>query len=475
MAYQSNITDTTQSNNSEQSGDTQPSQTPTRPKFGELTPFVTERQRLYFSGLDTVSTVPAPVQESPITAPEPQTLNEIIHTLPQAQEGSLKAVNPFVGDDSIDTTEIAHEVGIENDDLSVDLEDIERESPNVVLDDYKIIIDPNRARLNALDPRIKFWWNVTTDGSGRSYTIINPPDAYWPAYKTFKEKGKENNIFGWVEQRDYGGEVDMFILFDDHTIPHPDEEDAEIYIGFQTGYNFTSSRAFDVILFGYDPVNDVRLYSLGERRSRRHVGDPNSPEKEREEGRTPIKDWWDEEYENLLQWTDDLVQDIQRATETTIDLDEFDFDLTEFYKYLDIPKTYATDTDNGPGAVHRAERHSPHSSVYTMWTLYYGLSQTLEDEFKGSDRSATNSTYKVYADIATTILRNPHKTILKAKRAHREEMQNDGATTNPIATDEQDNIESVSDIDGVSTEDRLNLTQKRDIANETQQKLFPDE
>lgn len=450
------------------------------PKFGELTPYLTEKETIFFRGLDAhnITEYPELIQDTSRAHPDPHSLAQVIKQLPRAEKGSLKAVNPFVNPDGTIDTEEVSDSDVNLDELSIDINEIETASRNIPLDDHKVIIDPIRARLNAIDPRIKFWWNITSDGSGRSYTIINPQEAYWPAYRTLKNNGKDTTTFGWVEKRDYGGNIDMFILFDDHTIPHPTEEDAEIYIGLRTGYNFTSSRAFDVELFGYEPINDVRLYSLGERRSRRHVGDPDDEENERDQGRTPISDWWDEEYDDLLLWTDELVQDIEQATEITIDFTEFDFSIEEFYKYLDIPNSYIENTNAGIGAAQRAKEHSPSDDIYTMWALYYGLSTTLEKEFQGDNHSGT--TYKIYADIATNILRDPQRMIIKAKKAHKEEMRDDDK---PPVDDAMELLTSeereaangdITDIEGVDTEDKLSLTQKRDIATKKQQELFEE-
>jgi len=436
------------------------------PNFGELTPYLTEKEQMFFRGLDNhnITEYPELIKKTSRAHPNPLSLSEVIKQLPRAEKGSLKAVNPFVNPDGTIDTEEVSQSDVDLDELSIDIDDVENASRNIPLDDHKVIIDPVRARLNAIDPRIKFWWNLTTDRSGRSYTIINPQEAYWPAYRTLKNNGKDSSVFGWVEKRDYGGNIDMFILFDDHTIPHPTEENAEIFIGLRTGYNFTSSRAFDVELFGYEPVNDVRLYSLGERRSRRHVGDPDDEENERDQGRTPISEWWDEEYDNLLVWTDDFK--------------EFSFSIEELYKYLDIPNSYIENTNSGIGAVQRAEEHSPSDNIYTMWALYYGLSTTLEKKFQGDNHSGT--TYKIYADIATNILRDPQRMIIKAKKAHKEEQRDDDKPpvddAMELFTSEEREAANgdITDINGVSTEDKLNLTQKRDIATKKQQELFEE-
>lgn len=465
-------TNTTTTGNGTDTSDADP-----RPELGEVYNLVQQQDRVCFLGLESHSDAEYPdhiSEASPMYDDNPVAFNDIIKLLPEAEEGELRAVNEFVNQDgSVDADAIDNVDDINLDELSIDPDDISQADRHPSVHDYKDIVDPRRKALSALGYDVKFRWQVATD----SYAIINPKDAYYPAYKTFKEKGEGNTIFGWVDTRDWGGRVNMYIFFADHTIDHPgDDDEPPLYVGLHTGYDFSGGRAMDVKLFGYDPGNDVRFYSLGARRSRRHVGDPNNPEHERSQGRTPIKEWWEKEYENLLVWTDDLIEDIEFATATTIDFSNFQFDIEDFYAYLDIPNSYIEETDGGIGAVKRARRHSPSSTTYTMWTLFYALANTLEDEFQGSDYAG--SAFKVYADIATKILRSPHMMIERAKREHDRQQQK--ADSSQQSKREQvleggselDAVDSVTELDGVSTEDELDLVEKRSIAQESQKSLF---
>jgi hypothetical protein len=183
----------------------------------------------------------------------------------------------------------------------------------------------------------------------------------------------------------------------------------------------------------------------------------------------------EKEHENLILWTDDLIDDIGLATATTIDFTNFRFDVEDFYSYLDIPDSYIENTDGGIGAVKRARRHSPADNEFTMWTLFYALAATLEEEFQGSDHAG--SAFKVYADIATNILRSPRTVIERAKREHDAQQQAEGQQESKRdkilnGTVPLDEIDDITELDGVSTEDELGLMQKRDLAENSQKKLF---
>lgn len=453
------------------------SDTDPRLELGEIYNLVQEKDRVAFLGLEEHSDAEYPdaiTKASPMYDENPVAFTDIIKLLPEAEEGQLQSVNDFVNEDgTVDTAAIEAIDGVDLDELSVDPGDITNASQLDDIHNYKDIVDPRRKALNALGADIKYRWQIASD----QYAIINPKDAYYPAYKTFKEKGNSETIFGWVDTKDWGGQVDIYIFFADHTVerPNADDSDEPLYVGLHTGYDFRGGRAMDVKLFGFDPSNDVRFYSLGARRSRRHIGDPNNPEHERSHGRTPIKEWWEKEHENLLLWTDSLIDDIGVATATTIDFTNFRFDLADFYSYLDIPDAYIENTDGGIGTVKRAKRHSPAENKFTMWTLFYALTATLEEEFQGSDHAG--SAFKVYADIATNILRSPQNTIERAKREYDVEQEtaddHEGKRERILnGTADLDQVDDVTDLDGVNTEDELGLMQKRELAEESQKKLF---
>lgn len=109
-----------------------------------------------------------------------------------------------------------------------------------------------------------------------------------------------------------------------------------------------------------------------------------------------------------------------------------------------------------------------------MWTLFYALSVTLEEEFQGSKRDG--AAYKVYADIARKILRQPELMIRRAVSEHRESAAEEQSTSKREQLVNGDNgnqeITNIDDVDGVNSEDELGLVEKEEIATEKQNSLF---
>lgn len=446
---------------------------------------VEEEQRIPFAGLTPKddADLPEDVARNRHFTGDVKSFKEVIELLPEASRGELEAINQFVNEDgTVDTAAIEGVDDIDLDSLDIDADSITDADRHVPVNDYVDIVDDRRKALNAIGYDTKFRWQIATD----SYTIINPKEAYFPAQRSFRRKGESETIFGWVDYQDWGGKVDIYILFREQTVPHPyvdpvddedadadtdgedDEDDRYIYVGVQTGYDFSGGRALDAQRFGYDADRSVRLYNLGRRRSRRHVGDPNNASNERKNGRVPIKDWWDQEYDNILNATDELAQSIQEATSITLDFSSLDYSAKDFYEYLDIPEDYAE------VAQKRAMRHSPAARVATMWAMYLGLTSTLETDYQGQDH--TSATFEVYAEIARDILRHPHRQIDVVQEEHRRAQEEGDDSSSQLIIDESQQTfatDDISDIEGVGTEDQLGLADKRDLTKnaETQKGL----
>lgn len=442
----------------------------------EAKQLLVESDTIYFANTDDPDNFDYPDELSPIDFPcgsDPVAFKDAIQVLPDAVRGELQSVNDFVNPDgSINIDQIKETDGISIADLPVNISTISKDSRTDSITDNVTIKDPRRELLAALGADIKYHWQIASD----SYAIINPQAAYWPAYKTFVQKGERDSIFGCIKYGDYGGEVDLYIFFKDHTIPRPtaDGEDSNndppIYIGLHSSYDFKGGRRLGLQLFGYDPKNKTRLYRIdgSNRRGRKHVGDPHNKSHERENDRLPIDEWWEKEYENNKTLTDELIDDIETATATTLqfETDDIPFTLKEFYDFLDIPESYIIQTDEGVGAVTRAKRLSPDGETHTMWSLYMALATTLEKEFQGENR--TGYQFRVHADTATEIFRKPLQLIARAKREYEIENEN----KDPNEANSEFTEESVQKLDGVCTEDQLDLTKKRQITENLQNSLF---
>jgi len=381
--------------------------------------------------------------------------NDYTAILPNASTGELRSVNEFINDDgSIDTEAIQDILKDEVlKDIPVDIENVEHAQKTKRTKGHVDVVDKRRKALDALlpDQDIPYRWQIATD----SYSTINPRDAYRPLYLCLQKRGEEDNVIGWVEFSDWGGSVDIFLLFTDKSIDNP-TGDGKMYAGLQTGYDFSGGRAFETKLFGYNPSENIRFWNLGERRSRRHIGDPNNAEHERDNNRMPIQDWWENGLSELSLWVDSLVEDIEFALEHIVDFSGKEFGIQEFYEYLDFPNSYIDpETDNRTGAVERARKIDGGDSEYSVWTLYYAMTRCLEKEFQGENKR-TSTQFQAYAQVSTRILRRPLLTMSNIEREHRRQQEDETKQTQPEKAlgngDDDVDPDSLTDIQGVSSQ-----------------------
>lgn len=427
-------------------------------------------QRIPFSGLTPMDSTDLPedftANNDFLDSNKVVSFKEVIAALPKANTGRLQSVNELVNKDgSVDTEAIRDIDGLDVEALNVNPESVTDADRRDEVTDYIDIVDMRRKALAALGYETKYRWQIPTT----SYSIINPTDAYGPAKRSFHNRGEADGIFGWADLSDYGGDVDCYFLFKDQRVEQPDEDDADIYIGIHTGYDFSGGRTLFSQLFGYDPERNVRFYSLGSKRSRRHIGDATDARHERENDRTPIQEWWDEEYERILTFTDEMVEKIREATKTTINFSKRDYTVEEFYQHLGIKDTYAE------AAAKRAKRHSPDSEIMTMWTMFIALTWTLENDFQGEDYTGTS--YRVKAEIATSMLDNPDQQVDLVEAEHHKKTAADSSTATPGLDKSQTallggNEIDINQIDGISTEDELGLANKRQIVEDKQQSVL---
>lgn len=448
-----------------------------------LTHLIQQNSRITFAGLDSPTELPDDVAENTLfDNDELVSFSDLIGILPAAEEADLQIVNPSQDASSVD------EYIDNNDKINFDSGDIPEEEHTAInstehnthVHDYKAIIDPQRyAIASKTSHNLKYWWQV----SSQRYCIINPDDGYWAAYKTFKKNGKDNTIFGWADVRDWGGRVDLYIFFEDQRVTKPgsesDEDETSFYYGFRSGYDHSGGRSFDLRPFLYEPETSTRIYHVGNRRSRDHRGKATDEKHERDNNRTPIGDWWDEEYEDLMLWTEDIENEIINSTTTTIDFSEYMYGIDTFYQLLDIPEAYRDD------AISNARQLSPDKNIYTAWSLFFGLAQALENNWQGNDR--TKASFKIYADIAVDIMKNPFKTLYQANREYEYQQEQQANDTDDEQNELQKHISALAnsddsmdsldpeDLPGISQEDELGLAEKAKITRKKQQTLFPDQ
>lgn len=438
-------------------------------------------------------------------ANETRSLKAVIKTLPQASSGELRAVNEFVDAEAntVDPAEIRGVDGLDADLLEAgtgqSVEELAANAPgDRLLDvtDHQDIIDRRRLALAALGYHVKFRWQIATS----TYSIVNPKDAYLPLLGALQKHGADET-FGWADMRDWGGVAKLTVILpgfrreldmsqsDGSTMTAIREHDAladidptmsdgndgddaadeeqptvTVYGGIQTGYDFRGSQTMWAKPLLFFPGSGTVMYGVGQRYSRRHVGDITNADHERAHNRVPIMEWWGAIYDELDRRTTTVDDYLVRARAVVINFEELPYEVADFYAYLGIPDTYAE------SASERAQRIATPKSRPTLWNLQLSLLVALND-FEGARAS---DTYQAYNEVARDILFSPGKSIQLAAREYDLQADDDEPS---IAPDQQTLSDALGDafaIPGVeaTTERDLSNTDAQRVQNTIQESLI---
>jgi len=436
-------------------------------------------------------------------ASEARSLKAIIKALPQASSGELRAVNEFVdpADETIDPEEIRDVDGLNADLLEAatgqSVEELAANAPSdrlLDVTDHQDIIDRRRLALAALGYPVKFRWQISTS----RYSIINPEEAYLPLMGALQKNGADE-AFGWADMRDWGGvakltvilpgfrreldmsqsdgstkaairEYDALADVDPTMSDRSDEDDRDdetgtmtVYGGIQTGYDFRGSQTMWAKPLLFFPGSGTVMYGVGQRYSRRHVGDVTNAAHERAHDRVPIMEWWGNIYDDLDARTTTVDDVLVRARSVAIDFEELPFDVDDFYVYLGIPSTYAESAST------RATRIAMPDSCPTLWNLQLSLLVAL-GEFEGSRAS---DTFQAYNEVARDILFSPGKSIQLAAREHDLQADDDESSIAPDQQTLSDALGEAFAIPGVeaASERDLSDTDAQRVQNTIQESL----
>lgn len=418
-------------------------------------------------------------------ASESRSLKAVIKALPQASSGELRAVNKFVDpkDETVDSEEIRDVDGLNVDLLEAatgqSIEELAANAPSdYLLDvtDHQDIIDRRRLALAALGYPIKFRWQIATS----TYSIVNPEEAYLPLLGALQKHGADE-AFGWADMRDWGGVAKLTVILPgfrrqldmsksdrstkaairehdaladvDPTMSDDSDEDDEtatvtVYGGIQTGYDFRGSQTMWAKPLLFFPGSGTVMYGVGQRYSRRHVGDVTNAAHERAHDRVPIMEWWGNIYDDLDGRTTTVDDVLIRARSVAIDFEELPFDVDDFYVFLGIPSTYAESAST------RATRIAMPDSCPTLWNLQLSLLVAL-GEFGGSRASGT---FQAYNEVARDILFSPGKSIQLAAREHDLQADDDELSIAPDQQTLSDALGEAFAIPGVEATSERDLT-----------------
>ena len=436
-----------------------------------------EELSIPFAGLypeDSPQTdLPARVKRKLDLNGETASLSELIDLLPDAEFGDLRSANSFVNQDgSLDVAALEDVDGMDietaSQALGVAPDEITDATKYERVPGHEEVIDKRREALSALGYSIKYQWQVASS----SYGIINPNHAYDPALDTLSDFNENTDAFGWLSLRDYGGIVDLYILFTDETIATPDDIDYDIYLGYHTGYDFEGNRQLFVNHFGYYPKGKGkggRLHGIGSSHTRKHLGDPTNAEHEKNNDRLPIQQWWLEGHKEFLK-DDQLINEVTNAENITVNFDDRPFDLYGFYRLLDIPASQAE------SAASRVDVQA-NGKLPTMWDIGIGLVFTLASEFSGHKAGAV---FRARSRTAAKIIRRPEAAVSEALREYEEGgLPDDDADSD--TTPEQEgldivisDIESPDDLAALDGFDvgELSASDKGELVEKTEQVLI---
>jgi hypothetical protein len=422
-----------------------------------------ETFRLFFAGAgspeaeaDTRQFPSSVASTFDVTLPVSHTLADVVRRLPRATTAPVEVHNPFVNPDGTretdhirqrlatpdtGTTESKQTVGEFAESLSFG------DSPpqSVVADTNCAVIGEWLAAAHAAGHADRFWHQIATS----NYTPINPTDGYRPLIRALREADLATDVFGWVDGTDYGGSIDIYLLFTSNTLsssldqtahtalgrqlslpsdqsPHnspsasgthsadgtdsgsdsdsdssPEgDNDLTAYIGIRSGYDFGGTRAFHSQLFGYTSTG-LWLYGLGQKHSRRHTGQITTI-------KSDIKPWWEHQLELTQVLTHDLAQTVVEARTTHFEFADTPLSIPEFYGLLGIPSKQSQSYAH-TAADRVCTLTSPNPDSVSAWTLATCLLAVLEDEYTSQAADKHLSfTFRSYAEIATDLILSPH-------------------------------------------------------------------
>lgn len=402
-----------------------------------------------------------------------------INRLPNAVAGGLTHRNRFVEKDGTLNLSALEDVDIDlaqiTDATDASLHELATAADrghHIPVDDHKDIIDERRLALYNLGYNIKFRWQVATD----SYGIINPQDAFYPAIAALQKRG-ENDVFGWMHLRDYGGIADLYTIFPslsetlDVTDIDPNDygvtiggavtnanQDGDlgdggeltVMYGIQSGYSFRGDRAYFAKPFIYLPQTDTIIPGVGSRRTRRHVGLPTDAAHERANDRVPLSEWHGNVYDQLDTATTKISAELLRSRAIGLDFSGFPFSVEDFYTYLGVPAGYAA------AAAKRAKNFAADIEAPTIWNLQLSLLRVLDAEFSGAPGSRRLVELQ---EISRDILQTPGFTVQLAFREH--DLQTDDDEEKVLSehqTSLTDSVDDIAQIPGISASDEASLS-----------------
>lgn len=261
-------------------------------------------------------------------------------------------------------------------------------------------------------------WHFPT----KTYSVVNPLDAYEPLETAIRDEDLGDEIFGEVREYKGGGEVHMDILFDNYQIGYTDDEEGRdpITLGIRTGYDFFGGTALYFEGFAQDSRCDNSIRNVTDEKVFRHVGEID------------LEEEISEILEDLGVMTNQLAELIELADDIDIELLDLGLaepmdhnsDMQALYELVGFPSYLAQE------AATHARNRADNQFMPTMTDVWDGATYALTHHFQGGENT---STAESYIDMANDFVMNPSQAIGRVQRNHR----------NRLAAAEADGDESI--------------------------------
>ena len=236
-----------------------------------------------------------------------------------------------------------------------------------------------------------------THSSG--YAAVPHYDFFFPMATALRD-AEIHNVAGEFRVYDNGAQVHGEVVFQDPEtqLNLPGDRDP-LFVGISVGNSYDGTSSMYAMGYAMDTFCKNSMRNLTDRRSRKHVGEPDE-----------ATGWWNDILLQMTALRDILGECIEEALEVELDFLEQPFDAEEFYELLGLPSYLAR------AAATTARNRSPQEggtrTVLNFWTLHSGLTSALTHDFNGSSETGALETY---SRIAKDMLWNPANIISDVK------------------------------------------------------------
>jgi hypothetical protein len=335
--------------------------------------------------------------------PPETSLATAIRNLEQAEAGDLAWKVPEQIARKIDVGEVNN--------LLPEGAEATRASPRTVFvetDRFQSVYSPDKLRswfsgdddTDQLDDPL---WHVPT----KTYSIVNPLNAYEPLEGAIRDEGYGDDVFGEIRTYKAGGEVHMDVLFDAFQIDYTNDDSGRdpIVLGVRTGYDFFGSQALYFEGFAQDSRCNNSIRSITEKKTIRHVGEVD------------LEDEVADVLEEMQLMTNRLAELIELAEDIELDVIEMQFsepfdhndNIQGFYELAGFPTYMARE------AASHARQRADNTYLPDMTAMWDGATYALTHHYSGGENTTTAQDY---IDAANDMVMNPSQVIGEVNREH---------------------------------------------------------